>query len=754
MLFEQLENRVMLGYDPVTFPVLADLVEADNTVVRFNTTLGFVDIELFDQAGPNGTAGTAAPNTAANFLNYVFSGRWDGTFFHRMVELGNDPDLPDEILQGGGFTFTDDDGVVQVEQDDPIANEFSMARSNLARTIAMAKLSGDPDSATNQWYVNLVDNNTGTPQDGNLDLINGGFTVFGRIANDASWDVIMDIVMLDTFVFADVEVDDQGDWVRNVNNQPIPLPGGDPLSFAFTDVPVTQNIMGPPPGELRFDFMSEDVLVYLEDAEVIKQADAGEFYTRTLAMPEGFASPRVIEYLDLTNADPNEEVFYQVVLRYETGARDQVIASGMLTPSGSTTIVVHDRSQQDADVRPVTPYAFEIQTTSVAGGTGASLLHRDFGNYAAEQFIAPETYTGSELREWNFTAVQKLQDSVHSFVLFQNLSDQPATVTATFFDINQDGAEAILVFELDAFRRGGIDVANTTQLSDRVYGVRIESTQPIAAAAAQYQTIMPAELEINNSSLTAGVAGGGSTSLVIPTVTATAEGISEIRLMNTSGTNALVRVSATRANGTNFILQNVNVLTGTINVVNLVTRVEADILSEGEEITIDIFSVTGAPVSAQFRTASDGDFASTAAALELSTATVFSGLFFDPDDSTGVVDTLTIFNPLLETARYRIDVIFADGTRINGSFVNLAAFTRVDFTLDTLPNAAALIDQITQNPANMTFSLVVATVADLGAPGGVVQMTRVDNNLGFTWTSLGRNVGGQVPLDFQPGNEG
>jgi len=78
-LFESLERRVMLSYDPKTFPDLASLANEENTVIRFNTDLGFIDIELFDRAGPDGAIATAAPNTVANFLNYVMGGDFDGT---------------------------------------------------------------------------------------------------------------------------------------------------------------------------------------------------------------------------------------------------------------------------------------------------------------------------------------------------------------------------------------------------------------------------------------------------------------------------------------------------------------------------------------------------------------------------------------------------------------------------------------------------------------------------------------------------
>lgn len=69
-------------------PSLSAMKNTNDTVVRFQTTQGFIDIELYDKGGP------PAAVTAANFLNYVNSGRYDNTFFHRMIS--------GFVLQGGG----------------------------------------------------------------------------------------------------------------------------------------------------------------------------------------------------------------------------------------------------------------------------------------------------------------------------------------------------------------------------------------------------------------------------------------------------------------------------------------------------------------------------------------------------------------------------------------------------------------------------------------------------------------------------
>jgi cyclophilin family peptidyl-prolyl cis-trans isomerase len=131
--------------------------------VILETTLGNIEIELFDED---------APLTTQNFLNYVNDGDYQDSFIHRSV--------PEFIIQGGGYTFTEGT-VFQVPEDPPVINEFS--RSNTRGTISMAKLGNDPNSATSEWFINLGDNSE------NLDDQNGGFTVFGQVIGNG-----MDVV--------------------------------------------------------------------------------------------------------------------------------------------------------------------------------------------------------------------------------------------------------------------------------------------------------------------------------------------------------------------------------------------------------------------------------------------------------------------------------------------------------------------------------------------------------------------------------
>lgn len=139
-----------------------DLAGVTGTVVRFANNVG-ADIyaELFDAAGPGRTRTT--PLTAANFLAYLDAGRYTNSIIHRSV--------PGFVVQGGGFT--DKALSNAIAQFPAVTNE--PGNTNIRGTIAMAKLGGNPNSATNQFFFNLGDNSA------NLDSQNGGFTAFARV---------------------------------------------------------------------------------------------------------------------------------------------------------------------------------------------------------------------------------------------------------------------------------------------------------------------------------------------------------------------------------------------------------------------------------------------------------------------------------------------------------------------------------------------------------------------------------------------
>ena len=145
----------------------AQLGAATAPVVRFHTSLGDIDVQLDS---------TNAPKTVTNFLGYVNRGDYSNSIFHRSV--------PGFIIQGGGYYVAG--GQVQlIPAQAAVVNEYHT--SNVRGTIAMAKLGNDPNSATDEWFFNLANNSS------NLDNQNGGFTVFGTVANSQSL-AVMDAI--------------------------------------------------------------------------------------------------------------------------------------------------------------------------------------------------------------------------------------------------------------------------------------------------------------------------------------------------------------------------------------------------------------------------------------------------------------------------------------------------------------------------------------------------------------------------------
>ena len=126
-------------------------------MILFETTLGNITIELFE---------TDAPETAANFKQYVEDGFYEGTIFHRVID--------GFMIQGGGF----EPGMIQKDTRDPISNEASNGLSNNRGTIAMARTM-DPHSATAQFFINVTDNDFLNYRSETPDGF--GYCVFGRV---------------------------------------------------------------------------------------------------------------------------------------------------------------------------------------------------------------------------------------------------------------------------------------------------------------------------------------------------------------------------------------------------------------------------------------------------------------------------------------------------------------------------------------------------------------------------------------------
>ncbi len=140
--------------------------------VELTTNHGVIKLELDAEK---------APKTVANFLQYVDDGHYAGTIFHRVID--------GFMLQGGGY----DESFTKKPTREAVENEADNGLDNTVGTVAMAR-TGDPHSATAQFFINVADNgflnHRGKTADG------WGYTVFGKVVE--GMDVVEQIKALPT----------------------------------------------------------------------------------------------------------------------------------------------------------------------------------------------------------------------------------------------------------------------------------------------------------------------------------------------------------------------------------------------------------------------------------------------------------------------------------------------------------------------------------------------------------------------------
>jgi peptidyl-prolyl cis-trans isomerase A (cyclophilin A) len=149
-----LASAALIGTAPAAYSQTTAAAHPD---VLIKTSMGDIEVELYPES---------APKTVANFLKYVANGQYSGTIFHRVI--------PGFMIQGGGFTpdFQEKPTAASI----PLESRNGL--KNTIGTIAMAR-TNDPNSATDQFFINTVDNQ-------GLDFPNpdgNGYAVFGKVVS-------------------------------------------------------------------------------------------------------------------------------------------------------------------------------------------------------------------------------------------------------------------------------------------------------------------------------------------------------------------------------------------------------------------------------------------------------------------------------------------------------------------------------------------------------------------------------------------
>jgi peptidyl-prolyl cis-trans isomerase A (cyclophilin A) len=700
-ILEVLEPRLALSGSPL--PTLANLESPNDTVVRLETNYGDIDIELYN---------SVAPITVSNFLNYVTSGSYGDSFFHR-----NAVSPSPFVLQGGGFRYTDAAGLSTIPTNAPIAREIS-GKSNVAETIAMARTQ-DVNSATDQFFINYVDNSS------SLDPTqsNPGYTVFGKVVQ--GWDVVLTIQNLGS---------------RDLTSDPA---FAGPQAGAMGEVPVGSSYNS------SVGVRAAD-LVQLIRAEVIKPATVAGFFNNQVFYPEGFRSPTTTETLDLYNPN-NFTGSYQVVVHYELGQRDAVVASATIAPHASITLTLSDSTQSGLNtVRSGVPYAVEVDSAFPEAATGvqpvaASMNRVDFGAAAGEAFFNPAGETRTDaLKTWDLPRIERNANS-REFITYENLSDTDAIVATVF---HTAGGDFIAQRTLGPYRRGGLEVFSLG-LPDGVLWARVTSTQDIVVGMSDWD--LPVAVGSGLVSDTPGFAvigvdDGGDTAGGFGGAEIRTGFTSTVSFVNPGAAAASVTLRSWRTSGL-----------ASTKTLSIAAGGRLDLVLDSTDLTIpadEFFSLTYTsdnPVAVQYTSRTDQGHGSTgvstdgvASTFSASVAPVayFADGELDPSlPASSQTETVSIFNPFATDTSfsYTVRYFFSDGTIIDGASGSLGANGRVDVVSR---NVTAVRNKAASNPAFRTYGIAVIATgtsttvpSNVTAAAGIVSLTRWDASSGHAIAS-------------------
>jgi len=767
-LFETLEPRIVLtAVDGL--PTIADMEVATNPVVVFETNFGDIYIELFVQD---------APGTVSNFIDYLTRGLYSETILHR-----SDPGF---ILQGGGFAFDDDDGLTSVFAEDlgPITNEFG--RSNLERTIAMAKFGGQPDSATAQFFFNLGDN-SGSLDDDPLQpdsVDSGGFTVFGTVITDASWAVVQTIVGLN-IEDARFNSELQGQ-VNSREGEPLFRDAGGFQTLVDTGTPFTAtSAMGELPVTGSYaGALTEDSQVEILNAQFVKFVGNEGFFDQVVAYPAGFAGPRVTESLQLVN--PNSEIAaVQVIARYEEGLRDELIFSAFLEPNSSLDVQISDFTDPESSlVRTGVPYALEVYTAATAPvgvsdttiqPVAASIERTDFGGVLGESFT---NFSNADFRSqvWDFPIISAGPDDL-AFLIWQNPGDTDGTVTVEIFE--DTIGTVTKTFSIEAYRRGGLRIFDgVPELGSLPEGAliaaRVTADTEIIAAVSIYQLDenanppalnSPVENRGSNDRSAFGALGvpGASVEGVIAGMVIPELGSAFIAAVNPSTSAGTVISLQARLDGGGILLR-----TPVDFIMTSSSRAVIDLAAEFPTIPTDTpFTLTYTstqPVSlfavADFDEEPTlmGGMAAPFATQAASVVSFAGGILRADTTGASTGEQISVFNPFgNDIISFVIEFRFSDGTVISTDATTLNELERI--TVDT-EDIAALAAKVAEDSANERYGITIrATDATNPTPHQIVALysrsdTRVlsgPHSVFATGALLGQDILSLTDSLFDPG---
>lgn len=699
-LVEHLESRVLFGAG--AFPSLALMEDPTNPVVQMTTQRGDIFIELL---------ANTAPDTVLNYLALLSDrSATNQTFFHNVV--------PGVSLSAGTWFFFDDEG--DGFHDTNTLSQLGVhihstaegGRPNTERTIAGAVFDGTviPGSGRPEYLIfNLADNSaTRDPSE---------FIVFARVIDDASWAVVQEIASLPAGTFG---------------TAPNVYPG---IATYLPSVPLATPYI---PGADA----TPELVVHTYDTQVVKAQGASDYYRYAIYSAEGFTGSTISEFVPIENPN-NEPVFVRLRSRYEMLAdnvgfrRDGIVFEGVIPANSRGGVTISTPGTWNtANVYFGIPYALEvISTLPVAAG----FSHYDFSVATGESFV------GTLDTNWFIGDIEQ-GFSKHDFILWHNPGVETGSVSITL--VADDGSTiGPIVMNIGRFRRGGLNIADHTEIPAGRYSAIITSTVPILASHSHYGiTALAPPID---GFATIGQAGAPSTIGVIPIAAQAGQtdfgpipSDFRLALYNPGSTDATIRID--------FFEPGQSVPTFSFGQVVEGGRRFRFVLGLSSAASYSVVYVSDAPIHSSYSFIRPDDSHAAPVALGVANRYDFGEGFTDPSRTAlySLEESVSIFNPFgaaqgfaPQDANVTLTFRYSDGFSFTLNRM-IAGGTGDRIQVSSLQE---IIDQAEQN-GRYFYSIEVAS--DVGI---VAQMMHVDrmgsSSGGGGFTAGGTILSGPVRLD-------
>ncbi|MBN4052641.1 hypothetical protein JYT82_00855, partial [bacterium AH-315-K20] len=456
--------------------------------------------------------------------------------------------------------------------------------------------------------------------------------------------------------------------------------------------------------------------------------------------PAGFTGPTINEFVSLAN--PNSfDITYSVILRYETGERDQIIVSNATLAAGSRGGVTISVAGEASPVGArIAPYSIEVQ--AIGGPIGAAMGHFDFGSTTGDAFtdvISPA---------WSLARIERSSGNVNDFVLYFNPHDFDVEVTLTAY--NAAGNPIEVTTTVGALRRGGLNIDQVAALPVGVFGAVVTAVPVDSANAADFQGIVVGQshFDLVNESGFGLIADpiGGSLNGAIPSLVQSDAADSELVLFNPNPFTATVQIRGEYVRAPlPDLARNISIPAG-----GTVRLTGAD-LGMIDSQPLGIRYTSNYPITVLGSQTQFGDADASTASSQAGTGWFFGAAFINSAlAGESYFETLGIYNPANTTAEVSVELFFLDGTAetlvvsvgANGfAEVRLHEVLGSDFLGNTNRPADFDPNAVLGRPGLNFFSLFASSDSPIA-----VSFTHYDLFLQGGWTNAGAALGPLNPI--------